>query len=62
MFDFCSSEKIEQLYLLTTTAEKYFYKFGFQAIDRVDVPKEILQTKEFKDICPLYAITMYRNQ
>lgn len=62
MFDYCTYEKTEQLYLLTTTAEKYFYKFGFQAINRVDVPEVISQTKKFQDICPLSAVAMHKTQ
>mgnify|MGYP001403566701 CR=1 FL=1 len=62
LFDYCSAEKIRKLYLLTTTAEEYFTRFGFQKIDRVNIPEVISQTKEFQDICPLTATTMYKKQ
>jgi len=61
LFDFCFSDKIEELYLLTTTAEKYFSKFGFQKIEREKVPEVIKQTKEFKDICPVSAVVMHKK-
>lgn len=62
MFDYCTSEKTEQLYLLTSITEYYYHRFGFKEIDRVEVPEEISRTKEFQDICPLSAIAMYKNQ
>ncbi len=61
MIDFCKIEKVSKLYLLTTTAEKYFDKFGFIKIDRLEVPDIIKQTREFKDICPVSAVVMYKN-
>ncbi len=62
LFDYSTSEKIRRLYLLTTTAEDYFNRFGFQAINRTDVPEVISNTKEFQDICPQSAVTMFKNQ
>ncbi len=59
LFDFCVNEKINELYLLTTTAEKYFLKLGFQRIDRNTVPDPINKTREFKDICPASGVAMY---
>ena len=61
IFNFCIFENIEELYLLTTTAEKYFDKLGFQKIDRLKVPDVVKQTREFKDICPLSAVVMYKR-
>jgi amino-acid N-acetyltransferase len=60
LFDFCKVEQITNLYLLTTTADSYFDKFGFHKIDRNIVPEVIMQTREFKDICPLSAIVMQK--
>jgi amino-acid N-acetyltransferase len=59
--DLCSSEDIDKIYLLTTTAEKYFGKFGFTKIERIEAPEILKQTREFKDICPLSAVLMYNN-
>ena len=61
LFDYCRSENIKKLYLLTTTAENYFHKFGFQKIGRNLVPSEIKQTSEFRDICPGTAVIMYKE-
>jgi amino-acid N-acetyltransferase len=61
IFDLCASEHIDKIYLLTTTAEKYFIKFGFLKIDRSEAPDILKQTREFKDICPVSAVLMYKN-
>jgi amino-acid N-acetyltransferase len=61
LLDFCINEKITELYLLTTTAEKYFDKFGFHQIERNNVPEKIVQTREFNDICPLSAVVMKKK-
>jgi len=54
----CAKEKIEMLYLLTTTAERYFLRHGFEKIARENTPFIIQQTHEFKDICPSSAVVM----
>lgn len=61
LFDYCKGEQIRELYLLTTTAEKYFERIGFQKIDRNNVPEIIMQTREFKDICPVSAVVMHKK-
>ncbi len=55
------SEEIKELYLLTTTADKYFPKFGFIRIEREQVPDSIKQTEEFKNICPDSAVVMKKQ-
>jgi len=59
--DLCASEHIDKIYLLTTTAEKYFVKFGFTKIERIEAPDILKQTREFKDICPVSAVLMYKS-
>jgi N-acetylglutamate synthase-like GNAT family acetyltransferase len=51
---------IRALYLLTTTAERYFPSFGFEQITRDQVPAEVLATEEFRSACPASAIVMCR--
>lgn len=58
LLSFCATEKIETLYLLTTTAERYFVRYGFEKIMRDETPKSIQNTREFQDICPASAIIM----
>jgi amino-acid N-acetyltransferase len=51
---------IAELYLLTTTAEKYFPILGFAKISREATPAEIQETDEFTDLCPSTATVMRR--
>ncbi len=60
-FAVCEAKEIAEVYLLTTTAEKYFLKRGFLPVDREKVPTVIRQTREFKSICPSSAIVMHRQ-
>jgi amino-acid N-acetyltransferase len=49
-----------ELYLLTTTAENYFPRFGFVTTSRDTTPAEIQATSQFRDICPSSATVMRR--
>jgi len=51
---------IHALYLLTTTAERYFPSFGFREIARNDVPEDVRETAEFRGACPASATVMCR--
>ena len=46
------------LYLLTTTADEYFERIGFERIARDNVPDEVKQTGQFSTICPDSAVVM----
>jgi amino-acid N-acetyltransferase len=52
------SRGVKALYLLTTTAERYFPSFGFAAAARGDVPDPIRATGEFQGACPASATVM----
>jgi N-acetylglutamate synthase-like GNAT family acetyltransferase len=52
---------LHALYLLTTTAERYFPSFGFRKIDREAVPAEVRETVEFRSACPASATVMCRE-
>jgi amino-acid N-acetyltransferase len=49
---------IRALYLLTTTADRYFPSFGFKKTDREGVPDDIRATGEFQGACPASATVM----
>ena len=49
------------LYLLTTTAEQFFPKFGFERIARADVPATVQASVEFTSACPTSAIVMRKT-
>lgn len=59
--DAAEARGIRGLYLLTTTAERYFPSFGFETIAREQVPDEIRNTGEFANICPSSATVMKRT-
>lgn len=52
------SRGIHALYLLTTTAERYFPTFGFVTTSREAVPDEVKQSVEFREACPASATVM----
>ena len=52
---------IRALYLLTTTAERYFPSFGFERITRDEVPHDVRETEEFRSACPASATVMRRS-
>jgi amino-acid N-acetyltransferase len=46
------------VYLLTTTAEGFFPKFGFERIERQAVPQSVQTSIEFTSACPSSATVM----
>ena len=46
------------VYLLTTTAEDYFPRYGFQRTDRASVPTDVRESVEFTTACPSTATVM----
>ena len=52
---------LRALYLLTTTAERYFPTFGFKQITREQVPEDVRKTDEFTTACPASATVMRRT-
>jgi amino-acid N-acetyltransferase len=56
-----TEEGIEDLYLFTTTAEKYFPRFGFTRTTRMAVPDAVKASAEFQGACPDTAVVMTRH-
>jgi len=54
-------QKLQAVYLITTTADRYFDRYGFTAVDRQQVPEAIQQTRQFSGLCPSSAVVMKRN-
>ncbi len=52
---------IEELFLLTTTAEDYFPRFGFARTTRSAVPPAVKASAEFQGACPDSAAVMTRR-
>lgn len=52
-------KKIQELFLLTETAELFFSRLGFRKVSRDSVPIPIQHSSEFAFICPQSAICMH---
>ena len=48
-------------YLLTTTAERYFPRLGFEPVTREDVPASVRESVEFRSACPASAVVMRKR-
>lgn len=54
-------EGVDDVYLLTTTAEDYFPRFGFTRASRAAVPAALESSAEFQGACPESAVVMTRR-
>lgn len=52
------ARQVPALYLLTTTADRFFPRFGFARITRDEVPDSVKASIEFRSACPAGAIVM----
>jgi len=52
---------VDQLFLLTLTAESFFRRLGYRRVERGSVPASIQATAEFASICPASAACMARR-
>jgi amino-acid N-acetyltransferase len=52
---------VPAVFLLTTTAEPFFRRFGFQSIARADVPASVHASIEFRSACPASAAVMRKQ-
>lgn len=52
---------VENLYLLTTTAERFFEARGYRKTARAEVPCAIRRTSEFQSLCPESATCMGKS-
>ena len=49
---------VREIYLLTTTAEEYFPRFGFTRVGREAVAPTVRASQEFRGACPDTAVAM----
>jgi len=52
------ARRLEALYLLTVTAEKFFAGVGFEKSPRKDAPAELQKSLEFSKLCESTAVCM----
>jgi amino-acid N-acetyltransferase len=53
-----AARELAAVYLLTTTAEEYFTRFGFTVVARENVPHSVRASVEFQSACPASATVM----
>jgi amino-acid N-acetyltransferase len=53
--------RVPAVFLLTTTADAFFPRFGFERINRDEVPESVQQSVEFQSACPASAIVMRKS-
>jgi amino-acid N-acetyltransferase len=59
--DLARERNIQDVFLLTTTAEHYFPRFGFTRIPRDAVNPEVQDSVEFREACPASAAAMRKS-
>jgi amino-acid N-acetyltransferase len=52
---------VEHVYLLTTTAARFFESLGYVAVTRDEAPASIRATSEFSGICPASSVFMMKD-
>jgi amino-acid N-acetyltransferase len=58
---YARSRGVEEIYLLTTTAERFFARAGYERILRDAVPPPIRETQEFSSLCPASSAVMRKR-
>lgn len=58
LLDRARNAEVQEIYLLTTTAERWFPRFGFASIAREQVPEAVRASVEFREACPASATVM----
>jgi N-acetylglutamate synthase-like GNAT family acetyltransferase len=53
-----ANDRAEGVYALTTTAEGYLSRFGFERVSRSSVPAPLLESRELQGACPSSATVM----
>lgn len=52
---------ITELILLTLTARDFFYRLGYAAKERAHVPPPVLDSAEFRSLCPASAVCLAKT-
>jgi amino-acid N-acetyltransferase len=57
---YAASMGVRSIYLLTTTAEPFFKRLGYERIERSQAPCSMQQTREFASLCPASSAFMVK--
>lgn len=55
------SRGVKAIYLLTTTAERFFERLGYRRAERANAPEAIRRTREFSELCPASSAFMVKE-
>jgi amino-acid N-acetyltransferase len=59
--DYAAARRVGAMYLLTTTAERFFERRGYRRVDRTQAPPAIQTTAEFAGLCPARSAFMIKR-
>ncbi len=58
ILEMARTRRLSSLSLLTETAESYFLRFGFERVERAELPRSLQASPEFRGACPDSAVAM----
>ncbi|MDP3814562.1 arsenic resistance N-acetyltransferase ArsN2 [Pseudomonas sp.] len=58
---YAGQQGVQEIYLLTTTAEAFFRQLGYVTSARAEAPAAIRQTAEFSSLCPANSAFMRKR-
>lgn len=58
---YARAREVKEIYLLTTTAERFFARSGYERVLREAAPQAIRETQEFSSLCPVSAVVMRKR-
>jgi amino-acid N-acetyltransferase len=61
MEEYARKQGLQELYLLTTTAEAFFAGLGYRSIPREQAPAGIAGTAQFAELCPSSSTFMVKR-
>jgi N-acetylglutamate synthase-like GNAT family acetyltransferase len=56
-----TDEGVAALYLLTTTAEPFFRRHGYETAERSTAPDTVAGSAEFRTLCPASAALLFKR-
>jgi amino-acid N-acetyltransferase len=58
---YAATSGVRSIYLLTTTAETFFKRLGYERVNRSQAPPSIKGTREFASLCPASSAFMMKT-
>jgi amino-acid N-acetyltransferase len=55
------SQKVAEIYLLTTTADRFFSRLGYHRLNRESAPDSVRAHEQFRSLCPASAVLMSKR-